>query len=77
MHSIKIIVPTLIAAAGMLLCTSSIYGTPAYAKKEKQACTHCHGQVVGNKAEMMKNLNATGTCYKDNSHSLAKCSNSK
>ena len=29
--------------------------------------------MVPDKAEMNKNLNAVGTCYKDNEHSLAKC----
>jgi hypothetical protein len=77
MHLMKLILPMTIVAAGLLICTSSIYGTPEYAKKEKQTCTHCHAKVVGNKADMIKNLNATGTCYKDSGHSLAKCSTSK
>ena len=73
----KFVVPAVILAAGGLVCTSSIHGTPAYAKKEKQSCTHCHTKVVGNKEQMTKNLNEVGTCYKDNDHSLAKCAAAK
>lgn len=73
----KVIVPVVIVAAGLLVCTSSVYGTAEYAKKERKACTGCHSKVAGSKAEMMKNLNSTGTCYKNNDHSLAKCSTAK
>jgi hypothetical protein len=51
------------------VCTSS---PSDYAKKEKKAFNFCHTKVATDKAEMVKNLN-TGTCYKDNDHSLAKC----
>jgi hypothetical protein len=74
MRAIKVLIPAAVVAGGMLVCTSSMMGTPEYAKKEKKSCTTCHAKVVGDKAEMVKNLNATGTCYKDNEHSLAKCS---
>ena len=77
MHNLKLWIPAAILAGGFLLCTSSSYGTPEYAKKEKKSCTVCHAKVVGDKAEMVKNLTITGTCYKDNDHSLAKCSASK
>ena len=77
MNLMKIVLPTTIVGAGLLICTSSIYGTPEFAKKEKQTCTHCHAKVSGNKADMLNNLNATGVCYKDNGHSLAKCATSK
>ena len=50
-----------------------MFGTPEYAKKEKKSCTTCHTKVSSDKTEMIKSLNATGTCYKDNDHSLAKC----
>ena len=62
-----------ILVGGFVLCTSSVYGTPEYAKKEKKACTFCHNKVVSDKIEMAKQLNTTGTCYKDNDHSLSKC----
>jgi hypothetical protein len=54
-----------------------MYGSAEYAKTEKKACTVCHAKVAGAKAEMAKNLNSTGTCYKDNDHSLAKCEAAK
>ncbi len=69
----KLALPSIILVGGFVICTSSVYGTPDYAKKEKKSCTTCHAKVVGDKAEMVKNLNQTGTCYKDNDHSLAKC----
>ena len=74
---IKLVIPTVILAAGFLLCTSSVYGTTQYGKKEKKSCTYCHMKVVSDKAAMAKNLKPVGTCYKDNDHSLAKCSPSK
>ena len=40
---------------------------PAYAAKEGKKCTYCH--VTAGKPD----LNATGKCYKENNHSLAKC----
>lgn len=73
MRSIKLAAPALILATGFLLCTYSVYATPDYAKKEKKACTYCHAKVTSDKAEMVKNLNDAGNCYKDSSHSLAKC----
>jgi hypothetical protein len=77
MYLMKVIIPAVIVAAGLFICSVSVYGTPEYAKKEKKTCTQCHSKVVGSKAEMLKNLNATGTCYKNNDHSLAKCSTAK
>lgn len=73
MRSIKLAAPALILTAGFVLCTYSVYATPEYAKKEKKSCTYCHVKVVSNKAEMTKNLNVTGNCYRDSAHSLAKC----
>lgn len=73
MRRLKLVVPAAILAGGFLLCTSSVYGTPDYAKKEKKGCTTCHAKMVSDKAEMAKNLNDTGNCYKSNDHSLAKC----
>jgi hypothetical protein len=73
MRVVKVLLPSVILAGGFLACTSSIYGTPTYAKETKKTCTYCHAKVSGDKAEMTKNLNATGTCFKDNNHSLASC----
>lgn len=74
MRTLKLGIPAAILTAGFLFFTSSMYGTADYAKKEKKSCTTCHAKMVSDKAEMAKNLNTTGTCYKDNDHSLAKCS---
>jgi len=71
--SYKIVIPSTLLMTGLLLCVSTSYGTQEYAKKEKKSCTTCHGKIVADKTEMTKNLNDTGTCYKDNEHSLAKC----
>lgn len=73
MRLMKLIAPAAVLLGGFLICTSSVYGTTDYAKKEKKACTYCHTKMVPEKAEMAKNLNTAGTCYKDNDHSLAKC----
>jgi hypothetical protein len=74
MISLKVAIPTAVLAAGFFTCTSISLGTPEFAKKEKKSCTYCHAKMVPDKGEMAKNLNDTGTCYKDNEHSLAKCS---
>jgi uncharacterized protein with PIN domain len=73
MRTLKIVIPTSVLAIGFAVCTSSVKATPAYAKKEGKSCTYCHTKVSSNKEEMAKGLNAVGTCYKDNDHSLAKC----
>ena len=73
MANLKLILPAGILMAGFLMFTTQTYGTPDYAKKEKKACNYCHTKVVADKADMAKSLSPTGTCYKDNEHSLAKC----
>jgi hypothetical protein len=73
MQATKIVIPVGILLSGFLVYTSSLFGTPDYAKKEKKSCTFCHSKVLSEKSEMVKNLNTTGTCYRDNDHSLAKC----
>jgi hypothetical protein len=77
MRLVKVLILPAIVVGGLLVCTSSIHGTQAYAKKEKKSCTFCHAKVASDKAEMNKNLKTVGTCYKDNDHSLAKCAPSK
>jgi hypothetical protein len=73
MSALKLALPVTVAMAGLLFCTSITYGTPEFAKKEKKACNTCHTKVSSDKAEMAKSLTPTGTCYRDNDHSLAKC----
>ena len=77
MRAMKIMIPSAIVLGGLLVCTSSMFGTPEYAKKEKKSCTVCHAKIATDKAEMVKNLTTTGTCYKDNDHSLEKCAPKK
>jgi len=73
MRTLKIAVPAAIVMGGLFYASSSMYGTPAYAKKEKQACNTCHSKVESSKEAMQKNLTAAGTCYKEHDHSLATC----
>jgi hypothetical protein len=73
MSVLKLVAPAAALLAGFLVCTSATFGTPEFAKKEKKACNYCHTKVSSDKAEMAKSLTTTGTCYKDNDHSLAKC----
>jgi hypothetical protein len=77
MVPLKTVIPAAILASGFLICTSSVLATPEYSKKEKKSCTTCHGKISTDKAEMTKNLNKTGNCYKDNDHSLEKCEPAK
>ena len=75
MRALKLALPAGIVMAGFLVCTTATYGTPAYMKKDVvKSCTVCHSKV-GTPDSMKKdpNLNDTGTCYKANDHSLAKC----
>lgn len=73
MRHLKLVAPAAVLLGGFLVCTSSVYGTPDYAKKEKKSCTYCHTKMSSDKAEMAKSLNDNGNCYKTNDHSLAKC----
>ena len=77
MPSMKLVLPSAILAIGFLASMPSINATQEYGKKEKKSCTHCHTKVQEDKTEMVKNLTEVGTCYKDNAHSLSKCSPSK
>ena len=77
MSPTKVLISSVILAGGLLISVPSIKATPEYGKKEKKSCTYCHMKVVKDKVEMSKNLKAVGTCYKDNDHSLAKCSHPK
>jgi len=67
MRNMKIAISSSILLIGLLIGTSLSFAKPEYSKKEKQPCTPCHV------AQGKKDLNATGTCYKDNNHSLANC----
>jgi cytochrome c553 len=76
MRPLKLVLPAVLLMAGFVVCTTSSYGTPAYAKKEGKdgkilACQTCH-EKAAKKGE--PNLNPVGTCYQKNNHTdLAKC----
>jgi hypothetical protein len=67
MRAWKLAIPSAILGLGFLFCGTATYGKPEYAKKESKKCVDCHVKMGS------KDLNAYGQCYKDNSHSLAKC----
>lgn len=71
MRVLKLAIPAAALFTGMVLCTSVSHSTTAIAKKEKKACVYCHTKAGS------KDLNETGTCYKVNEHSLAKCEATK
>jgi len=77
MSTLKLTIPAAVLLAGFSVCISTSYGTPEFAKKEKKSCVFCHAKVASDKVVMAKNLNTTGTCYKDNAHSLATCAAGK
>jgi hypothetical protein len=77
MRAMKIGISAAILLSGFFVYTSSMSGTREYAKKEKKSCTFCHAKVTSDKAEMVKNLNAVGACYKEKAHSLATCEAAK
>jgi hypothetical protein len=67
---LKIAIPSLIVAGGLMV-TSSSYGKTEYTKKEKKACTYCHT------AQGKKDLNDVGKCYAEHNHSLEGCETKK
>jgi len=70
MRALKLALPVGLLMAGFVVCTTSVsYGKQDYAKKEKKACTFCHGKVEAKEA-MPKNLTAAGKYYAEHNHSL-------
>jgi hypothetical protein len=67
MKTFKIALPAVLLAAGFLICTTTSYSKPEYAKKEKKACTYCHVKMG------VKDLNDVGKCYQTAKYSLEKC----
>jgi hypothetical protein len=67
MKTLKLVLPATILLAGFMVCATSSYGKPEYAKKEKKACVYCHT------AAGKKDLNDVGKCYQKSDHSLEKC----
>ncbi len=68
MRALKVAIPSLILAAGFLVCTTASYGTPVFAKKTGKTCTFCHAKITS-KEEMPKNLTAAGKYYQEH-HTL-------
>ena len=69
MRTLKLVLPAALLGVGFLVSTTATYGKPDYAKKEKKACTFCHGKVEG-KENMPKNLTTAGKYYQSHDHSL-------
>jgi hypothetical protein len=67
MRTMKLAIPAMVLMTGFLVCTTSTYAKPEYSKKTSKNCVYCHTKMGA------KDLNATGTCYKDNNHSLDTC----
>ncbi len=67
MRALKVAVPSALLMIGFLLCTTSGYSKPEYAKKEGKNCVTCHTKMGS------KDLNDTGKCYKEKGHSLTGC----
>lgn len=66
MRAMKWVLPTTLLAAGFLVCTTSSYGTPAFAKATKKSCTFCHTTVKpSDPGLMMKSLTAAGKYYQE------------
>lgn len=69
MRALKLALPAVILMTGFVVCTTSTYGKPDYAKKEKKVCTFCHAKQEA-KEGMAKNLNDAGKYYQTHDHSL-------
>lgn len=70
MRALKLVIPSAILMTAFLVSSTASYGTMDYAKKEKKACTFCHGKVSSDKKEMASNHTAAGKYYKEHNHSL-------
>ncbi len=73
MKTLKVVLPAAILAAGFLVCTTSSYGKPEYAKKESKPCGYCHAVKGIPTKDTAKDFTDAGKCYAKNDHSLAKC----
>jgi hypothetical protein len=69
MSKITYLLPAIIAAGTMLVCTTATFGKAEYTKKEKAACGVCHATA---KPKDGKDLNEVGKCY-EKSKELATC----
>lgn len=66
MHRLKLILPALIVAGGLVVPATVSFGKAEYTKKEKKACSYCHTKGA--------ELNKVGECYKAKTpHALEGC----
>ena len=61
---VKLIVPAVALAAGLLINVNVSSAKPDYTKKEKKSCTYCHTSASS------KELNDAGKYYAAHDHSL-------
>jgi hypothetical protein len=66
MRALRLLLPLAVLMTGLFVTSSTSFGKPEYAKKEKKSCTTCH--VTQGK----KDLNDVGKCYGKN-HTLEGC----
>jgi len=60
----KIAIPALVLALGILVYSNVALAKPEYTKKEKKGCAYCHVTAK------TKELNEAGQYYKDHEYSL-------
>jgi hypothetical protein len=70
MRALRLVLPLAVLMTGLFVTTSTSFGKPDYAKKEKKSCTTCHV------AQGKKDLNDVGKCYAKN-HTLEGCETKK
>ena len=57
MRALRLVLPLAVLMTGLFVTTTTSFGKPEYAKKEKKSCVTCH--VAAGK----KDLNDVGKCY--------------
>ena len=70
MRALRLALPVAVLMAGLFVSTTTSFGKPEYAKKEKKSCVTCH-TTAGK-----KDLNDVGKCY-SKKHSLDGCESAK
>ncbi len=66
MKSLKLVLPAVIVAGGLILPSTVSFAKKEYTAKEKKACVYCHTKAGS------KDLNKVGECYAKN-HTLQGC----
>ncbi len=65
MQYVKLTLPAVVLLGGFAFCTTATYGTAAYAKQEKKACSFCHTVAVPKDAESAKSLTDAGKYFNE------------